>query len=597
MPYLPNLSASQQYTLMTSQFLGYNANPVINDGEMGNMYNLTSDAFPLLAVRRKRGIVQQLTAPSGMLAKDALAIVDGTRLYYNECLVEGLTLSDDPEKCPKQMVSMGAYLCIFPDKVYFNTQDFTDFGHMEATFHTIERTVVSMCRQDGTDYDTEDILLADDAPDNPVNGQLWIDTSGKTHVLKQYAATTAEWVQVVTSYIKLQSDGIGKAFKQYDGVTISGAVLDDNTQPDVVEQVKALNGDKILYSAGDDYIVLVGFIDRAVTLTETVTVERTVPEMDFVCESNNRLWGCKYGMVYGKPVNEIYACVLGDFRNWRRYMGNAADSYAVTVGTDGKFTGAITLKGYPTFFKEGCIHRVTGAFPAQYQVTTTMCRGVQEGSERSLQVVGEVLYYKGRTAVMQYDGSLPVSISASLGNTHYYDAVGGSYGSKYYLSMRDADDEWHLFVWDGAKGLWHKEDNLHALAFTQVDDELYCIDADTGELLAMNGTVGEREMEDLYWEAEFGTFGYEYEAQKYLSRFNIRLQMSPGAVAQMWIMYDSDGVWHEQGQLKAMNTTSIMIPVIPRRCDHCKVKLTGVGHVRIFSVARILEVGGDGYAL
>jgi len=141
------------------------------------------------------------------------------------------------------------------------------------------------------------------------------------------------------------------------------------------------------------------------------------------------------------------------------------------------------------------------------------------------------------------------------------------------------------------------QDDLHALAFTQVDDELYCINADTGELVAMNGTEGYPETDDLPWAAEFGTFGYEYEMQKYLSRFNIRLQMSPGAIARMWIQYDSDGVWHEQGELQASTLSTVMIPVIPRRCDHCKIKLTGLGHVRIFSIARVLEIGGDGYAV
>lgn len=594
MPYFPQLSAAQQYSLMTTTFLGYNANPVVNDGEMSDMRNLTGDAFPLLSVRKKRGVVKQLKNPSGLLAKDALAVVDGTKLYYNDLLIDGVELSDKEDMCPKQMVSMGAYLCIFPDKVYFNTQDHSDCGKMEASFTTVSSVRVSMCRNDGTDYDTEQIITAEEAPTDPTNGQLWIDTSESEHVLKQYAATTAEWVQVATCYIKVQSAGIGKVFKQYDSVTVSGAVLanDDDT---VMAQVKGLNGDKILYGCGDDYIIVVGFIDEAVTLDDAVTIERRVPDMDFVCESNNRLWGCKYGMVDGKPVNEIYACKLGDFRNWYSYMGNSQDSYAVTVGTDGKFTGAVTFRGYPTFFKEGCIHRISGAFPAQYQVATTMCRGVQEGSERSIQVVGETLYYKSRTDVMQYDGSLPTSISTALGNAKYYDGVGGSYGSKYYLSMRGSNRQWHMFVLDTVKGLWHKEDNLHAAAFAQVDDELYCIDADTKRLLALNGTKGVPE-DDLYWEAEFGTFGYESEAQKYLSRFNIRLHMDAGAVARMWIQYDSDGVWHEQGEMEATNTTTLMLPVIPRRCDHCKVKLTGMGHVRIFSIARVLEIGGDGHA-
>ena len=29
--------------------------------------------------------------------------------------------------------------------------------------------------------------------------------------------------------------------------------------------------------------------------------------MDYVVQSGNRLWGCKYGMADGRAVNEIYA--------------------------------------------------------------------------------------------------------------------------------------------------------------------------------------------------------------------------------------------------------------------------------------------------
>ena len=66
---------------------------------------------------------------------------------------------------------------------------------------------------------------------------------------------------------------------------------------------------------------------------------RSVPEMDFVIESGNRLWGCKYGVVDGKAVNEIYASKLGDFKNWNCYAGRSTDSYVATRGSDGPFTG------------------------------------------------------------------------------------------------------------------------------------------------------------------------------------------------------------------------------------------------------------------
>jgi len=80
--------------------------------------------------------------------------------------------------------------------------------------------------------------------------------------------------------------------------------------------------------------------------------------MDFITESGNRLWGCKYGVADGETVNEIYCCKLGDFKNWECYQGVSTDSWRASCGTDGKWTGAATLADSPIFFKEDCFHRV-----------------------------------------------------------------------------------------------------------------------------------------------------------------------------------------------------------------------------------------------
>ena len=159
-----------------------------------------------------------------------------------------------------------------------------------------------------------------------------------------------------------------------------------------------------------------------------------MPKMDFIVESNNRLWGCRYGVANnGKVVNEIYASKLGDFKNWNCYMGASTDSYAASVGTDGQFTGAVTHLGYPIFFKENCLHKVYGNYPANYQVQTTSCRGVQKGSEKSLAIVNEVLYYKSQNGICAYDGSLPNEISAEFGDERYSGAVAASHNNKYYF--------------------------------------------------------------------------------------------------------------------------------------------------------------------
>lgn len=588
---LPKLKEISMAQLMTTRFGGLNHNLRIGDGEWYLEKNLSAAEYPLFSQRGKRGLVTQVEEPQGMLAKDSLAYVAGGKLYYNGNRIEGLELSAEGEK---QLVSMGAYLLIFPDQKYINTQDLTEYGSMNAAYESGAGVPVqySLCREDGTDYNVPDSNIGGSAPQNPANGTYWIDTSGEVHVLKQYSAAQESWVDIPTAFVRIGCPGIGKQFSVYDGVNISGAAVEDNSG--VGEQVEALNGDMLLYAAEENYIVVAGMLDRVATQTEgTLRVERKAPEMQYVCEGENRVWGCYYGMRNGKTVNEIYACALGDFKNWRRYMGISTDSYAVSVGSDGPFTGAIHYGGYPHFFKETCLHKLYGTAPENYSMQTVPLRGVQDGSWRSMRVVNEVLYYKSRTGVCAFDGSIPADIGINLGGVKYYDAAAGSFGERYYISMRSAAGEWQLFTYDTQHSIWHMEDETHALCFEQVDDELYCLTAD-GRLLAMNGTQGTLE-DSVEWLAQTGIMGYEYADHKYLSRYNLRMKLGAGARAAMYIEYDSSGRWELQGEMRGTDITrTFMLPVIPRRCDHLRLKLEGVGDVKLYSIARMLSIGGDG---
>ena len=132
------------------------------------------------------------------------------------------------------------------------------------------------------------------------------------------------------------------------------------------------------------------------------------PILDLVIENGNRLWGCRYGEgMNGERANEIYSSSLGDPAGWNIFEGIASDSYAVTVGSDGPFTGAICYSDCIYFFKENGFHRVTGNKPANYQVKFFSCYGVEQGSERSLVIHGDAMYYKGVDGIYCYDGSIP----------------------------------------------------------------------------------------------------------------------------------------------------------------------------------------------
>ena len=590
-----------QYPTLTEQattrqiidvFGGYNHNLRIGDGEFYDERNLCSDDYPLLTTRRQRGVYASPTNPQGMIAKDALCYVDGSAFVINEKRIE-MNLSTAAEDCPKSLVSMGAYVIILPDKKYINTVEVSDRGSMEATYTSTGDVTFSLCTADGGSYG--DVITSAAAPENPANGAYWLDVSGEQHALKVYSSATGVWSTVATTYVKISATGIGAQFGQYDGVQLSGIVKNG---------VKDLNGSAIVWAKGDDYIVVVGILDASVTQTAadgTVKVERSVPDMDFVIESGNRLWGCKYGYADGKTVNEIYASKLGDFKNWNCFMGISTDSYAASCGTDGQWTGAITHLGYPLFFKENCLHKVYGTFPSNFQIQTTTCRGVQKGSGGSMAIVNEVLYYKSRGGVCVYDGSLPEEISSAFGGEIYSDAVGGGHRNKYYLSMKDSGGTWCLFVYDTRLGTWHKEDATHAEAWCSCQDEMYYIDASDKKIRTVLGR-GTKDTSPISWMAETGTIMALTTSsnhpewisnKKFVGRMLIRMSLDAGATMQVYIQYDSSGVWEKLWDMTGKNLRTFSFPVRPHRCDHFRLKLEGTGGAKIYSITKTLERGSD----
>ena len=569
-PYLDEIPKERS---MTEVFGGYNHNLRIGEGEFFDMRNMSAADYPVIGTRPQRGVYAQTEHAQGLVCKDTLCYVDGGKFYVDNYAVEGLILEDSP----KQLVSMGAYVIIFPDKKYVNTKDLTDFGNIEASVTTASTLSISMCTADGEDI--ENLTSSADEPDQPQNADYWLDTSSGTITLKQWSSSSAIWVSVSTTYVKLAATGIGKPFEQYDGVTIDGIVRYDD-----------LNASSVIWAKDDDWIVVVGIIDASTTQEEPVTVSRLMPNMDYVIEANNRLWGCRYGTALnGDVVNEIYACKLGDFKNWSCFMGVSTDSYAVSLGSDGQFTGAITHRGYPIFFKENHLHKIYGNYPANYQVQATECRGVQRGSAGSLAIVNEVLYYKSPKAVVAYDGSLPVEISNALGNTQYFDAIGGGIGNRYYINMSDVDGVYHMFVYDTTLGTWHKEDNIKVKAFCACRNELYFIDDATGGI----GSITGNDEKPIDWMLETGDLGLSSPDKKYVSRVVMRMSLDVGTRASLFVQYNNDGQWLPLSNMTSTSLQSFPVQIRPRRCDHFKIRIEGVGGAKIYSIAKTVEQGSD----
>jgi hypothetical protein len=356
--------------------------------------------------------------------------------------------------------------------------------------------------------------------------------------------------------------------------------------------MESLNGSHVLQAVEENAITIIGIMTGTGYEEENpVTVARKVPEMDYVTECGNRIWGCKYGVVDGKPVNEIYASKLGDFKNWNVFQGLSTDSYVASRGSDGVFTGAITHQGHPLFFKEDCIEKVYPSSTGAHQIVTTECRGVQRGCHRSVVIVEETVYYKSRVDICAYSGSLPVSVSESLGETRYSNARAGAEGSLYYISMQDERGAWHLMVYDTVRRMWHREDDTCAMMFTTCDGRLWWIDEEEKRLVCRSADGLETES-DFAWSAESGIIGFVQPGNKYMSRFTVRAELGKGSNICMEMKTD-DGPWQRMITYARPGLRSFNIPVQPRRCDHLQLRFSGKGECRIYSISKYMREGSE----
>lgn len=576
-PYLQQRGRNRS---ITTDFRGLNLSQGIGDGEWAWMQNMDTREYPAVARRQKRVHVATLNKPNGLCATDRLCFVDGVKFYYNGFYY------GDVEDSEKTLVPMGAKIAIFPDKKLFDTTTFS-FTDMEQKNVSSGTVSVTLAKGDGTPYG--EYTEGGTAPENPENGQLWLDTSGDAPVMKTWSEAQGLWVAEATTYVLVSATGLGQGMKALDGVTVSGL------------EESGLNGDWILTDAGPDYILFTGILQKALTQTGEVRVERTCPEMDFVVEKDNRLWGCS------SADHEIYCCKLGDPTNWRAYQGVATDSYAVTVGTPGPFTGAAVSGSAVIFFKENCLHRVYGTQPSNFTVYVDNLRGVQQGCHKSAVRVNEYLYYKSVFDVCVYADSEVAGISAALGTESYKNAVAGVCGSRLYLSMEDQEGAWQLLVYDTAAGVWTREDGTHALGFASCLTETFMLRAD-GELYALlpgeynkdffmvgsDYTVYAQEEtdEEVSWELRTGEILRELPDHKYIGKIQLYLELDPGARAEVALRRDG-GAWEKVQELSGGDQRRCTLPIYPRRCDRMEIRLTGVGHARLVNWSKYVGYGSE----
>lgn len=634
---LPTLSMDARNTDVTTEFGGYNHNISISEGEFYDMHNMTSEFYPALSPRRNRGEVKKFENLQGILDREDLVWIDDGKLYVNG---EEKSLSVPLSKLgKKQMAKMGAEIMILPDKVYYNVEN-GESGYIEA--HAWNWSVSNPNRGSITFIPNKGKTYAPISPQSsayyesnpPKDGDYKCDIDkisqeveiaghkvsidvGNNAPIYRYSSSSKSWMVDAECRMAMIVNGDVdlSGFSEGDGIriTILGGTWANanysytffNTSDEIT--LTYPEGTKVKWDKGlarTLYTTVASVNYGSVLVLNSpftfpidilsgalVFIERYCPDMSYVTEFNNRIWGCS------TDGHEVYACKLGDMRNWQAYAGISTDSWAATVGSDGIFTGAITYGGYPMFFKEHSMLKISPSATGAHAYREVMMNGVQEGSANSLCEVNGVLIYKGVTGVYAYTSTTPTCISDALGDKSYTEGHAGTIDNRYYICLTDREGVHNTFMYDLKKGMWTKEDSSIKELFCRHKDELYFYNMFTKTLESVSGKGlfgHDAELEeDFDWYAESGNIGYLDPNNKALIRLSIRIALEQDTEVNVYLQYDSSERWEYVFHMAGTGIKTFTLPIKPHRCDHFKYKIAGHGQCKILSVTKTLIVGSD----
>ena len=553
---------------MTIEFRGLNRKSTIEPGEMSDMKNLSSDDYPLLAPRKLRG---EYTLPAGLIRPlqiiskyDRIAIIGLDSESNVGFWYAGERITDvDDLNISSGMVAINTKIVFLPQKKYLEIFP------------------------DGANYIIGDYL--------PLEASQELDETPVT-------------ISNEDARITLSAD---HGFQHDDAVNISGTITSTGgSKPLAVScLIEDVVNDNTLVLPRETFIELTGAGASGVTISGTIS--RTMPSLDHVIEWNNRLWGAS------NADNTIYACKLGDPTNWQYYQTTSLDSFYAQQGTDGLWSGCAAYSGHVIFFKPNGMCRVYGTAPSNFQVTSTKCFGVEEGSRLSVVTINDTVFYKSAIGIMAYSGGTPVCISDKLGQA-FGNVVAGSEGEKYYASVQRKTKEggFEVLAFDTDKQVWHKEDNARFKGSCAIGNRLYFIHYNSAELVCSNQVfvnpylvMGDpnsqgyidvihpedavERYENLEWMAQFGPFHEYLEEKKIYSKLALRFKANDTSSVKVYIAID-EGAWELVKDFELAATNGEVIPIIPRRCDRYSIRIEGTGNCEIVSLTRRVRQGTFG---
>jgi hypothetical protein len=527
--YLPELAEiNNRAKKSIIEWAGLDRRALIADNSFSSTTNLSSRNYPLISPRPSRETVYTLTSGKALFAATELAWVDGTNFKYNNVTEGTVTAS------AKSMVELSGRIVIFPDNVSYDTVGDT-FAAMQGS--------VPMSQYG---YDAYGV----------------VDTTATTKIHN----TTRVTVTPSTSYTLTNDKTYTAATAYYfdaNSVFISSAAVNfaSFTTPSTAY---SMNFD----ITGTDITVVVK-ITNAVYPTQGA-----IPDIDYACTLNNRIWGVDGDNVYGSA--------LGQYDNWTTFSSpsEATDAYQVDTGTNGDFTGIVSYKGFVLVFKRDRVFKLFGDIPSDFQLVEISRLGCL--SNKSICEVNNILFWLSPQGVVAYTGGIPEVISECLNDT-YTSGVGGGDGRWYYASLYNGT-AYALYTYDTWKGIFLQEDTLNVTEFAFLDGYLYALTSANVISKFNSGT------ETVSSETVTKELTEEASNKKGHSELFFRADLQTGATMAVYVRHDN-GSFTLVKNYNTTDLTSFKVALKVKNCDHFQVKLIMTGDYAIHQWQRKFIVG------
>ena len=278
------------------------------NGDIWDDTNIVADEHPVLTTRPAERKIS--TGYTGKWATLQIGPNEGDTIQLGStCKYKGVTISGSFSEL-QTMTPFNRFAIIMPAKKWIRTDVIAVVNSWPGSASYGDVYCVSgTCKYwDGSAWQTLGNIMGDIESSVTMNVTI---TDGT------YAGEAAEANTI-------NGTGIGAYFEVGDAVTLSGTAFP--TARTLIIREKAAN--KLVFYEHS-------FDDEKTSSAKSATIARTMPDLDWLCVNENRVWGCK--------AKTIYASKLGDMKNWNVFDGLASDSYAVDVLSEGDLTGCVSF--------------------------------------------------------------------------------------------------------------------------------------------------------------------------------------------------------------------------------------------------------------